>query len=64
MTWDDEFFDGRRLTSKRKHLVLRRYVEKFAARGEPKFRELEPDWRMAQTGGGDSIRCLTAVDEH
>jgi len=26
--------------------------------------ELEPDWRMAQTGGGASIRCLTAVDEH
>lgn len=31
MSWDDEFFSGeRRLTSKLKHLVLRRYVKEFA----------------------------------
>jgi three-Cys-motif partner protein len=30
MSWDDEFFDRRRLTSKLKHYVLRRYVKEFA----------------------------------
>ena len=30
MTWDDEFFESRRLTSKLKHYVLRRYVKEFA----------------------------------
>jgi hypothetical protein len=31
--------------------------------GEPRLRELEPDWQMAQTGGGASRRCLIAVDD-
>src|SRR5262249_43032626 len=31
--------------------------------GEPEFRELEPDWQMAQTGGGASRRCLIGVDD-
>src|SRR5437667_7611521 len=31
--------------------------------GEPHFRELEPDWQMAQTGGGPSRRCLIGVDD-
>src|SRR5438045_1523024 len=30
MAWDDEFFIRRRLTSKLKHYVLRRYVKEFA----------------------------------
>ena len=30
---------------------------------EPRFRELEPDWQMAQTDGGASRRCLIAVDD-
>jgi three-Cys-motif partner protein len=30
MDWSDEFFAHRRLTSKLKHLVLRRYVKEFA----------------------------------
>jgi three-Cys-motif partner protein len=30
MEWSDEFFTERRLTSKLKHLVLRRYVKEFA----------------------------------
>ena len=30
MAWSDEFFDERRLTSKLKHYVLRRYVKEFA----------------------------------
>ncbi len=31
MPWDDEFFtERRRLTSKLKHFVLRRYVKEFA----------------------------------
>jgi hypothetical protein len=34
-----------------------------AKAGEPKFCELEPDWQMAQTGGGASRRCLIAVDD-
>jgi hypothetical protein len=38
--------------------------ESLGRSGEPKFHELEPDWRMAQTAGGASRRCLTAVDEH
>jgi three-Cys-motif partner protein len=30
MDWSDEFFTGRRLTSKLKHFVLRRYMKEFA----------------------------------
>src|SRR5688572_1205662 len=30
MPWSDDFFDERRLTSKLKHYVLRRYVKEFA----------------------------------
>jgi len=29
----------------------------------PGFRELEPDWQMAQTGGNASRRCLIGVDD-
>jgi hypothetical protein len=35
----------------------------FGICGEPRFRELEPDWQMAQTGGGASRRCLIGVDD-
>jgi hypothetical protein len=37
--------------------------ESRAKVGGPKFRELEPVWQMAQTGGGASRRCLIAVDD-
>jgi hypothetical protein len=42
----------------------RTLIDLLGIRGEPKFRQLEPDCRMAQAVGRAPARCLSYTDCH